>query len=198
MSKAEKTKEFIIEQAAPLFNSKGYAGTSMSDLIAVTGLTKGAIYGNFENKDAIALAAYKYNITSMNSKLDALLCAKKTPFEQLLVFIDFYRNNWKKFFEKGGCPILNAAIEADDNLPFLKTTIQQSIKAWAKRIEQIIISGQQNGDFKENIDALHYAYTMISLIEGGIMLSKILNDPSYLFSSLDRILLIIQQEISIC
>ncbi len=53
LSKSEKTKAFIIEKAAPVFNTKGYAGTSLSDLTAATGLTKGAIYGHFENKDAV-------------------------------------------------------------------------------------------------------------------------------------------------
>jgi TetR/AcrR family transcriptional repressor of nem operon len=59
MTKAEKTKAFIIERSAPLFNSKGYSGTSMNDLMDITGLTKGSIYGNFENKDEVALAAFR-------------------------------------------------------------------------------------------------------------------------------------------
>jgi hypothetical protein len=63
MSKAEKTRAFIIEKAAPIFNMKGFAGTSMADLTEATGLTKGAIYGNFENKDEVALAVYDYNLS---------------------------------------------------------------------------------------------------------------------------------------
>ena len=60
MSKAERTKNFIIEKTAPLFNMKGYSGTSMSDITAATGLTKGSIYGNFENKDEVAIAAFLF------------------------------------------------------------------------------------------------------------------------------------------
>ena len=48
MTKAEKTKQYIIEKTAPVFNRKGFAGTSMNDIVEVTGLTKGSIYGNFE------------------------------------------------------------------------------------------------------------------------------------------------------
>ena len=59
MSKAEKTREFIIEKAAPIFNTKGYAGASLNDIIDATGLTKGSIYGNFENKDEVAIAVYQ-------------------------------------------------------------------------------------------------------------------------------------------
>jgi len=69
MSKAERTKQFIIERTAPIFNSKGYAGTSMNDIMNATGLTKGSIYGNFENKDEVALAAFDQNYNTIVSYL---------------------------------------------------------------------------------------------------------------------------------
>ncbi|RZL99390.1 MAG: TetR/AcrR family transcriptional regulator, partial [Pedobacter sp.] len=68
-SKAERTRQLIIEQTAPIFNTKGYAGTSMNDLTAATGLTKGAIYGNFENKDEVAVAAFDYNFSKITEHL---------------------------------------------------------------------------------------------------------------------------------
>ena len=196
MSKAQKTREFIIEQSASIFNSKGYAGTSLNDLIRATGLTKGAIYGNFENKDEVALAVYKYNIETMNRRLDDAFCEMQTAADKITAFVTFYRNNWKKLFEKGGCPVLNAAVEADDNLPFLKAAVQNSIKAWAKKIKCILDEGQKSGEFRKNLSTEDYAYTIITLIEGGVMLSKIMNDQRFLFSSLDRILIIIEKEIS--
>ena len=60
-TKAERTRNFIIEKTAEIFNRKGYAGTSMSDITEATGLTKGSIYGNFENKEDVALAVFEYN-----------------------------------------------------------------------------------------------------------------------------------------
>ena len=62
MPRTENSSEYIIEKVAPLFNSKGYVGTSLSDLTKVTGMTKGALYCNFDNKEDIALAAFKYNV----------------------------------------------------------------------------------------------------------------------------------------
>ncbi len=195
MSKADKTKEFIIERSAPIFNCRGYSGTSLNDLIKATGLSKGAIYGNFENKDEVALAVYKYNIESLNKKLDAAIADKQTATQQLTAFLNFYRSNWKKLSENGGCPVLNAAVEADDNLPFLKSAVQGSIKSWAKKVRLMLDEGKKQGEFKECINTEEYAYTFITLIEGGIMLSKILNNHQFLFSALDRILTITEAEI---
>ena len=69
-TKAERTSAFIIETVAPVFNKHGYVGTSMSDLTEATGLTKGALYGNFENKEALALSAFEYNSKRLLNKFD--------------------------------------------------------------------------------------------------------------------------------
>ena len=195
MSKAENTKQFIIEKASPIFNKKGYAGTSLTDLMEATGLTKGSIYGNFENKDEVAIAVYKYNVKALGKRLDDAINHKKTASDKLIAFTDYYRTNWKGTFERGGCPILNASVEADDNLPFLKKTVQESVKNWVTRISKIVDEGKQNGEFKKDISSLEYAYSIITMIEGGIMLAKIENNPKLLFLALDRIVTIINKEI---
>src|ERR1700760_1245310 len=54
------TRQRIIEQSAPIFNQRGYAGTSMSELMAATGLEKGGLYRHFESKESLAVAAFDY------------------------------------------------------------------------------------------------------------------------------------------
>lgn len=194
MSKAEKTKQFIIEKSAPIFNRKGYAGTSLTDIIEATGLTKGSIYGNFENKDEVAVAVYKYNYETMQLRIIGALENKKTAYEKLEAFTNYYRENWKKVFERGGCPIQNASVEADDNLPILKKHVQQTIKDWANGLRSIILQGQKEGEFKRTIDSEEYAFTIMTILEGGIMLSKIMNNQSILFKALDRIMIVVDTE----
>ena len=195
MSKAENTKQFIIEKSAPIFNKKGYAGASLNDIIDATGLTKGSIYGNFENKDEVAIAVYQYNVKGFQKRIGEYINAKKTATEKITAIAEYYRDNWKKVFERGGCPVLNASIEADDNLPFLKTPIQNSIKKWAESIASIIEQGKESQEFKKSIEAMEYAYTFITLIEGGIMLAKITNNQQHLFNAVDRIVLIMNEEL---
>jgi TetR/AcrR family transcriptional repressor of nem operon len=195
MSKAEDTRNYIIEKSAAVFNIKGYGGTSLSDIMRATGLTKGSIYGNFENKDEVAIEVYKYNILAMKKKFVEVMQPEKTATGKLIAFIDFYRNNWKSFFEKGGCPIQNASIEADDNAPFLKKHVQQSIKEWVKAIGGIIEQGQNEGAFKKTIDAPAYAYSILTTLEGGVMLAKIMNNQQLLFVALDKIVVQMHSEL---
>lgn len=195
MTKAENTRRFIIERSAPVFNKKGYAGTSLADLVAITGLTKGAIYGNFNNKDEVAVAVYEYNTGILRKKLDAAIGEKNTVAEKMEAFVAYYRSQWESIAERGGCPILNASIEADDNLPCLQVPVQRSIALWMKRIGSLIKKGKETGECRTSADPAAYAATVVTLIEGGIMLAKIMKDPEYLFKALDRIMAIYYQEI---
>lgn len=195
MSKAEKTRDFIIERSATIFNTKGYAGTSLSDILEVTGLTKGAIYGNFENKDEVAVAVYKYNIRTLRRKLAAVITVEPTAPLKLMALLDYYRHNWKSVFEHGGCPILNASTEADDNVTFLKKHVQESITNWVAQIAGIIEAGKKEGTIKKTVNAQDYAYVILTHLEGGMMLSKIMNNQKLLIAALDRAALVINNEL---
>ncbi len=73
MTKGQQTRREIIEKAAPLFNKKGYEGTSLSDLMDVTGLQKGGIYRHFDNKEELAAAAFDYSwLKAANGRLDGV------------------------------------------------------------------------------------------------------------------------------
>lgn len=196
MSKAEKTKQYIIEKTASLFNTKGYISTSLSDITQITGLTKGSIYGNFENKDELALAVYEYNAGILRKKV-SLSFSDYFPksLDKLYAFVDFYRKNWESVFQHGGCPLMNAATESDDTFPALKKQVKKSFEEWMKKILELIEFGQQNGEFNTEIDAKSYASLFIMLIEGGILLSKTTENEKHLNLALDKILEIIDKEI---
>lgn len=196
MSKAERTRQFIIEQTAPIFNKMGYAGTSLNDLTTATGLTKGAIYGNFENKEEVALAAFDYNISFVREGVRAGIHSGANAREQLLSMTRFYRQVYPQMCTSGGCPILNAAIEVDDAPPAaLRQRVQDVLQGWKQQIVRIIEKGQQTGEIKPTADAGRYALLFIALVEGGIMLAKATSEPTALFTSLDHIEHLIETEL---
>lgn len=195
MSKAEKTTQLIIEKTADLFNSKGYAATSLSDVTDITGLTKGSIYGNFKDKDELVVAVFKYNSSRLQKAMSVAIGREKDAYHQLLAVASFYRKIWKEVLLQGGCPMLNAAVEADDHLLFLKQTVKDNFVAWQQRLAHIISAGVKEGLFKADLKVEDYAYTFIMLIEGGILLSRTLNDAYHLNTALDRMLNIIENEL---
>jgi AcrR family transcriptional regulator len=196
MSKAERTREFIIEKAAAVFNMKGYAGTSMSDLTDATGLTKGAIYGNFENKDAVALAVYDYNYGLIDSEMRTIVSGFPSYVDKLYAMAGFYRTHYAMVIARGGCPILNTAVEADDCHPALREKAAGSIRGWKRAIERIIEKGREAGEIKREADGKAFAIAFIALIEGGIMMTKATGEPENLNTCIDMIRKLIASELA--
>ena len=148
LSKAERTRKFIIEKTASIFNTQGYAGTSLSDLTQATGLTKGSIYGNFENKEQVALAVFDHNYDRILRTTRELINQADTYREKLLIYSKVYHDFMESSFPQGGCPILNTAIEADDTNHLLKNRAADAILKWKENIVKLIQDGSLAGEFK--------------------------------------------------
>lgn len=184
LSKAERTRQFIVETTAGIFNTKGYAGTSLSDLTQATGLTKGSIYGNFENKEEVALAAFDYNYACISNIILSRIGKAESFYDKLMVYAQVYDQFTRNTFPKGGCPILNTAVEADDTEGLLKDKAAKAVLKWKKNIQDLIQAGIAAGEFKPEINQSQMALSIIALIEGGIMIAKVTNSQS----SLDKIM----------
>ena len=180
LKKSARTRRFIIEKAAPIFNKKGYSGTSMYDLTEATGLTKGGIYGNFENKDEIAAAAFEYNSRHILDQIKVIILSQKTARDKLFAITGFYRQYLYEPELSGGCPLLNTAVEADDMNPNLRERVLRSLDYIRRSFIYIINEGIEQGEFNENVDPDHYATVFLGLIEGGIMQMKIYNKSRFL------------------
>lgn len=191
MSKAEQTKAFIIEKIAPVFNKKGYAGTSLSDITEATGLTKGSIYGNFENKDEVALAAFDFNLKKVNAIFKNETGKESSAKKKLKAYIKVYENFAKYSFPEGGCPILNTSTEADDTHPMLKQRAMEAIAGWKKSVSDIIKTGIANKELNKNTDPDQAAITIIAMLEGAVMISGVTGKPQYknaVMRSLEKII----------
>jgi AcrR family transcriptional regulator len=173
MTKAERTRQYIVEKTAPIFNVKGYAGTSLSDMTEATGLTKGSIYGNFLHKEEVALAAFEHNWKGVRTVVRAEMDKRRTNKDKLLALVRVYENLQSHAFPKGGCPLLNTAVEADDTHPGLRRKAAGAFQAWKREIMSLIEAGIAAKEFRRDVDAEQTALTLIAMIEGALMISRL-------------------------
>ncbi|HMS67633.1 MAG TPA: TetR/AcrR family transcriptional regulator [Saprospiraceae bacterium] len=186
-SKSDLTRQFIIEKSAPIFNTKGYSATSMNDILQATGLTKGGVYGNFESKDQIAAEAFELSIGKVKEGIRFKTKTEDTAQGKLFAIFNFYKNYSIFPLTEGGCPLLNTAIESDDNLPFLKVKAQKALNELLGSLENIIQNGIESKEFKEGIDAKKEAALLFSVIQGGLMMSKLSDNPKILNGLLETL-----------
>ncbi|WP_350287222.1 TetR/AcrR family transcriptional regulator [uncultured Croceitalea sp.] len=184
MVRSEKTRQFIIEKTASIFNKKGYIGTYLSDLTNATGLTKGSIYGNFKDKNEVAVEAFKYNFRFQSEQILEKINQENNAIDKLLVFLNRYRTAFRPIFNNGGCAILNTAVDADDGNDLLKEEVIRTIHNWHKRIVSILNEGMKQNELK-HLDVETFSYRMIALVEGSIMLAKTLDKPEILMKNID-------------
>ncbi|WP_155305310.1 TetR/AcrR family transcriptional regulator [Desulfosarcina widdelii] len=191
--RSEKTRQFIIETAAPIFNKKGYAGTSMSDLTAATGLTKGSIYGNFKDKNDVAVHAFQHNIDLIFDFFSKELKAADSTLDKLLAYPRGFLKIYPMIISYGGCPILNTGVEADDTHAVLRKMATGVLARWKQSIVSLIEKGQSEGMFRSDVKVRDTAEILISLIEGGSVLAKVTGETSYMLNAIDTAEAMIQE-----
>ncbi len=173
MTKGSRTRRFIIDKTAPLFNIKGYAGTSLLDLTEATGLSKGALYGNFRDKEEIAIAVFHYSMEKVKEAVQVKLEKADSYKDKLLGLFDFYSQYVFASPIAGGCPLMNYAVDADDHHLFLKKSVAAEIARTIDFIAKLLEKGRKNGEFNPDIKPKELASLFFCSIEGAIVISRV-------------------------
>ncbi|HMO40296.1 MAG TPA: TetR/AcrR family transcriptional regulator [Saprospiraceae bacterium] len=194
MSKSARTRMYIVAQAANLFNQKGYAGTSMDDIVQATGLSKGGVYGNFKSKEDIALAAFDHAVETVAREIRQRTKAYPHALDKLRAIVEFYHQRVLSPPVEGGCPIQNTAVEADDSNPALRQSVQRALAEWQQGIVYVLERSRAAGDIQPETDTEAFAIRFIATLQGAILLTRLYRDLRYfdavraqLFQMIDEI-----------
>lgn len=180
MTKAERTRRKIIEQSAELFNRKGYAGTSVKDIIQETGISKGGLYGHFSGgKEQIAIAAFQHAVDVVYETIGRRTHVIESSIDKLKAVVYYYRENIFTPPVEGGCPIQNTVVDVQENNPALKKEVVEALNDWQARIEHTLNKGIESGEIREDINKFEFAVDFIGTIEGGILMARAHDDEKY-------------------
>jgi TetR/AcrR family transcriptional regulator, transcriptional repressor for nem operon len=170
VTKGERSRQKIVEIAAVLFNQKGFAGCSMGDIVAASGLEKGTLYGHFSTKEELALLAFDYAWKDTSDKRLRNIDTVSNAVDKLKLHISNYVNT-PSF--PGGCPLLNFAVDADDGNIALRTRVRKALKGWEDLLAKLVEDGQSAGEMNPEIDSHAVANLVISILEGATTVARI-------------------------
>jgi TetR/AcrR family transcriptional regulator, transcriptional repressor for nem operon len=171
MTKGEATRQRIIEQAAPLFNQHGLAGISVEEVLDAIGLEKGGLYRHFASKQELAAECLKYSFSLMFESRIGDADHIPDSIDKLRYLVDRFVSTPSPL--KGGCPLMNAAVDADDGDPELRRLSLKALREWKGLLRQIIEDGMEQGEVKRDIDPCAVANTMIAVLEGSVLISRL-------------------------
>lgn len=179
-TKGQLTRDMIVAAVTPLFNTRGFAGTSMSEVLDATGLQKGGIYRHFRSKDDLAIAAFDYAVSLLHERYDRTQAVAQSHVAKLLACVDAVASSIHAPPVLGGCPILNTAIESDDTHELLRERAAAAMMDWQERIRSIVRNGIGAAELREDIDPATVATVITSSLEGAIMVTSVLRDPGHM------------------
>jgi len=171
LTKAEKTKQFILETAVPLYNKKGISGVNIDDVLAETKLTKGCLYGHFENKDDLTVQVVDLMLKKVSDRMSLAVLNAKTTKAKISAFLDFYKDPINTYVS-GGCPIFNTAVEVDDNFPLIKQKVAALFRMGQEGLTNILKEGIENGEYSSELDPVVFAFKLVAATEGGIVMCR--------------------------
>ncbi|HEX7016954.1 MAG TPA: TetR/AcrR family transcriptional regulator [Cyclobacteriaceae bacterium] len=172
MNKAARTRQHILERTAPVFNRKGYSGTSLNDLTRATGLTKGALYGHFRSKEDLALQAFRHAMQLVRTGVRGSLAHKRSSRERLLGLLEFYAAYVLDPPLPGGCPLLNTAVQADDDITFMRRAVRKELDATVDFVQHLLEEGIASGEFRPVADTRALAFVFFCSVEGAVMYAR--------------------------
>ena len=174
MTKAERTKQFILETAATIYNEKGLAGTGVDDILAATQLTKGCLYSHFENKEDLTLQVADYLLKKSFDGTSRMLGRSGTVKERVFAYLDLFKVPLRPPIQ-GGCPMFNMAVEADDNLPVIRQKVSEALVKTQKLLTVLLAEGIRNKEFKASLDAEAFSFKVQAATEGATVICRSIN-----------------------
>jgi TetR/AcrR family transcriptional regulator, transcriptional repressor for nem operon len=185
MRKGEQTRERILARAAEVFNVRGAAGASLSDIMTATGLKKGGIYNHFGSKDELALASFDHAATLIERRFADVW--DEEGLAALFAFVETFRDYATYPPLPGGCPLLNTAIDSDDTNPELRERARRLAAGMRERLRRAVVAAQARGEVRPAVDADELSTVMLATLEGGVMLSKLDGDLAHLQRAADHL-----------
>jgi len=172
--KGQATRASILQAAAEVFAERGYANTTLSQLIARSGLTKGAFYFHFTSKEQLAFAVLEDKQRQWQEFVSQRVLDKPRAIDQLRALgpalIKLHRQDPSAY----SAPRLSRDLA---RMPELADTVRARMRGWIDLVAGIISRAQQQGDIPSRLDATALATILTAATDGLKDLSDILEPP---------------------
>jgi TetR/AcrR family transcriptional repressor of nem operon len=171
MPKILHTRERLIDSARYLFWERGFAGTSMTDLLGHAGVNSGSFYHFFESKEALLRAVLEGYLQALRPMVvDPAFAETDEPVERIFAILAGYRGRILQTDCKYGCPLGRLALEIDpENRPAHKL-IAENFQGWIEAVRECV--DQMQDRLPKNTDRDALATYVLAVMEGGVMLSR--------------------------
>ena len=131
------------------------------------------------------------------SRIAAHLTLSESPIQKLFLITDFYRNYYDYSKQLGGCPVLNIGVDANNQNTLLLKNVRIVIEKIQDKVATIVENGIEAGEISEDINAMHFAKRLDTMIQGAIFMTYTMNDEFYMKDTMNQLDQIIHNELKV-
>jgi TetR/AcrR family transcriptional repressor of nem operon len=171
MPKLSQTRARLIHSALFLFWERGFAGTSMADLLAHAGVNSGSFYHFFESKEALLKAVLEEYLKALGPQVvDPAFRKTRDPLNRIFAILAGYRVRILQTNCRYGCPLGRLALEIDPENRPAHHLIAENFRGWIGVVRECLEQCRDRLPKGQDLDAL--ATYVLAVMEGGVMLSR--------------------------
>lgn len=185
MARAQDTRKEILDVAERAILQKGFEATSIEEIVAAVGITKSGFFYHFPDKNTLAHDLLKRYIETETKLFDDLFDRARElnddPLHAMLIglkllaeLLDDLPNGHP------GCLVASACYQDrlfDDNVRNLN---KQAMLSWRKRFHTMFLEIAEAYPPKEEVDLVSLSDMISTIVDGGIIVARALNEPDVL------------------
>ena len=181
MQTMTSTRDTLIDKATELFIGRGYGVVGTAELCASAGVNKGTFYHFFPSKSDLLIASIERYADSLAAEFNAIRELDMPAAQKLLRLFEVPANRnraWQA--EHGfaqGCLVGNMSLELGAIDQKVRAAVQDAFARWVSPIAGVVDQLVAEGELG-SVDRREAAEAVVALIQGGLLLAKVHNDPS--------------------
>lgn len=182
------TRENLLTTATELFLGRGYAAVGTTEICKTAGVNKGTFYHFFPSKSDLLVVTIQRYADEFAASFAQISASHAKPTNKLQMLFDVPARANAEWREKHGfaqgCLVGNAGLELSSIDIAVRQATASAMSKWACEISPIIEELIESGDLPD-VDVSKGAETVVGLIQGGLLLSKVHDDPSKITAMAD-------------
>lgn len=166
-----ETRERIVGVAMQLFWEKGYASTSIADILKAANANSGSLYHFFPGKQDLLIAVLDMYLAGIDEMLLQPLWENvPDPIDRVFALLNGYREHLRATECRYGCPIGYLALEIHEPDPPVREKIAANFNQWVDRVETCL--NDAGPRLPKNLDRRALAHFVLTTMEGAVMQSR--------------------------
>jgi TetR/AcrR family transcriptional regulator, transcriptional repressor for nem operon len=184
-TKGEATREKLLDLAEEAVLQKGFGATTIEELIAQAGITKSGFFYHFRDKNDLAQALLRRYIERHNQIIDEMMrrASELTddPLQHFLIGLKFFADMLADLPKTHpGCIVAAFCYQDRQFSAAIRDLNADGVRAWRAKIADMLANIAKRYPPREGVDLDALADMATALVEGGIILSRTLNDKTML------------------